>query len=80
MIKLANVEKMTSCSGGQVFLYLIADLVRKAKETRRGEKEQKELPERTIFLLEQPADPVGLQAGMCLFLANQGLGGPQEGC
>ena len=56
----------------QVFLYLIADLVRKAKETRRGEKEQKELPERTIFLLEQPADPVDYKPECVSFWRTKG--------
>ena len=55
----------------QIFLYLVADFVRRAKERGREENEEKLKPERTLFLLEQPADPVEYMPECVLFLEDK---------
>ena len=56
----------------QIFLYLVADFVKRAKETGRGEKEEKMKPERPLFLLEQPGDPVDYMPDCVSFWRTKG--------
>ena len=56
----------------QIFLYLVADFVKRAKETGRGEKEEKSKPERPLFLLEQPGDPVDYMPDCVSFWRTKG--------
>ena len=41
----------------QIFLFLVADMARKLKDSTTPDGEEDAHPKETLFLLEQPADP-----------------------